>query len=136
MARQRRRAGDQHDRRHLLSLRRIVSADRRRLRRRQRLRVRLRPGWECLDQEQLRGWHEFLPFTTGSTYDAANRLATVNGAPYTWSPTGNLLSDGVSTYRYDAANRLISVTSGVTTTTFAYNGQGDAAEASPPTGGL
>ena len=35
---------------------------------------------------------------------------------------GNLLSDGVNTYTYDSANRLISVNSN---TTYSYNGLGD-----------
>ncbi|MEJ2560519.1 MAG: RHS repeat-associated core domain-containing protein [Anaerolineae bacterium] len=35
---------------------------------------------------------------------------------------GNLLSDGVRTFAYDAANRLTSVTSGTLTTTFEYDG--------------
>jgi YD repeat-containing protein len=44
--------------------------------------------------------------TTTYTYDAANRLATVNGVAYTWDNNGNLLSDGTSTYTYNHANRL------------------------------
>jgi YD repeat-containing protein len=35
---------------------------------------------------------------------------------------GNLLSDSVRTFAYDAANRLTSVTSGTLTTTFEYDG--------------
>jgi RHS repeat-associated protein len=38
---------------------------------------------------------------------------------------GNLLSDGVRTFTYDAANRLTSVTSGTLTTTFEYDGLGN-----------
>ena len=63
--------------------------------------------------------------TTTYTYDAANRLATVNGVSYTWDNNGNLLNDGVSTYTYNHANRLTSVTTGGTTYTYAYNGLGD-----------
>jgi len=37
---------------------------------------------------------------------------------------GNLLDDGVRTYEYDYANRLIEVVSSTFTTTFAYNGDG------------
>ena len=44
---------------------------------------------------------------------------------YTWDNNGNLLSDGSSTYSYDHANRLTSVTRGADTASFAYNGQGD-----------
>jgi RHS repeat-associated protein len=38
---------------------------------------------------------------------------------------GNLLSDGVRTFTYDAANRLTSVTSGTLTTAFEYDGLGN-----------
>jgi RHS repeat-associated protein len=55
-------------------------------------------------------------------YDAANRLVNVDGVDYTWDANGNLLSDGVRTFTYDAANRLTSVTSGMLTTTFEYDG--------------
>jgi RHS repeat-associated protein len=37
---------------------------------------------------------------------------------------GNLLDDGVRTYDYDNANRLIAVVSGTLTTTYIYNGDG------------
>jgi YD repeat-containing protein len=49
----------------------------------------------------------------------------VGGQAYTWDNNGNLLYDGVFTYTYDAANRLIEVTTGLTTTTIVYNGLGD-----------
>jgi RHS repeat-associated protein len=62
--------------------------------------------------------------TTTYTYDSANRLATVNGTPYTFDANGNLLNDGTSTYAYDAANRLTSVT-GANTSAYVYNGLGD-----------
>jgi len=58
-------------------------------------------------------------------YDIANRLTSVDGVTYTWSDNGNLLSDGLSTYSYNHANRLASVTQGVNSYTFAYNGLGD-----------
>ena len=45
--------------------------------------------------------------------------------PHTWDANGNLLSDGLRTYAYDHANRLISVAQGLDTNTFAYNGLGD-----------
>ncbi len=38
---------------------------------------------------------------------------------------GNLLSDGTTTYTYDAALRLKTVTTGGSTTTYQYNGDGD-----------
>ena len=57
--------------------------------------------------------------------DEANELVEVNGVPYSWDDNGNLLSDGVSTYTYDHANRLSSVVQGPNSYTFAYNGLGD-----------
>ena len=58
------------------------------------------------------------------TYDA-NRLADVNGVAYTWDDNGNLLSDGVKTYTYDHANRLVSVAGPSSSVSYAYNGLGD-----------
>jgi YD repeat-containing protein len=49
----------------------------------------------------------------------------VDGVDYTWDANGNLLSDGVRTFTYDAANRLTSVTSGTLTTAFEYDGLGN-----------
>lgn len=60
-----------------------------------------------------------------STYDAANRLVSVNAVNYTWDNNGNLLSDGEYTYTYDHANRLKTVTDGVNTRSYSYNGLGD-----------
>jgi YD repeat-containing protein len=52
-------------------------------------------------------------------------LTSVDDVVYTWDANGNLLSDGVRTFTYDAANRLTSVTSGTLTTTFEYDGLGN-----------
>jgi RHS repeat-associated protein len=49
----------------------------------------------------------------------------VNGQAYQWDANGNLLNDGASTYAYDAANRLTSLTQGANTYGFTYNGLGD-----------
>jgi len=54
------------------------------------------------------------------TYDAANRLTSVDGVAYTWDDNGNLLSDGARTFTYDDANRLVQVVSGTLTTMFTY----------------
>lgn len=63
--------------------------------------------------------------TVNYTYNATNRLTSVNGTAYTWDDNGNLLSDGSSTYTYDHANRLIGVAGLGNTYSFAYNGLGD-----------
>jgi len=62
---------------------------------------------------------------TTYTYDAANRLVNTGGVPYTWDNRGNLLADGVYTYTWDAAGRLITVTDGVNTLGFRYDGDGN-----------
>jgi RHS repeat-associated protein len=62
---------------------------------------------------------------TNYLYDEANRLANVGGVSYTWDNNGNLLGDGVNTYTYDHAHRLVSVTDGIDSFSFAYNGLGD-----------
>jgi RHS repeat-associated protein len=49
----------------------------------------------------------------------------VNGVAYTWDENGNLLSDGVNTYTYDHANRLVSVAGPSSSVSYAYNGLGD-----------
>lgn len=43
---------------------------------------------------------------------------------FTWDDNGNLLSDGIRTYAWDAENRPIRITQGNTTYTFAYNAVG------------
>ena len=64
------------------------------------------------------------PQVTADVYDDANRLSSVGGVAYSWDNNGNLRNDGVFTYSYDAANRLITVTDGITMTGFTYNGLG------------
>lgn len=54
-----------------------------------------------------------------------NRLTSVGGVSHTWSSNGNLLSDGVSAYTYDHANRLATAVEGGTTYAFVYKGLGD-----------
>ncbi|MCC6188319.1 MAG: hypothetical protein IT318_04765 [Anaerolineales bacterium] len=58
--------------------------------------------------------------TTTYGYDAANRLISVGSQNYTWANTGNLLTDGVFACTYDAADRLLTTTTGVTATGFTY----------------
>lgn len=63
--------------------------------------------------------------TVNYMYDSANRLTSAGGVNYTWDDNGNLFSDGVRTYSYDHANRLIEVTQGTDTYTYAYDGLGN-----------
>jgi len=59
-------------------------------------------------------------------YDDANRIESVNSAPYTFDANGNLLDDGVNTYVYDSANRLKTMNSGQPSeSSYQYNGLGD-----------
>ncbi len=44
--------------------------------------------------------------TTSYLYDDANRLASVDGTPYTFDANGNLLNSDTMTNTWDAANRL------------------------------
>jgi YD repeat-containing protein len=63
--------------------------------------------------------------TVTSTYDTANRLSSVGGVGYTWDDNGSLLSDGVRSYTYDPAHRLVEVVQGGNTYTFANDGLGN-----------
>ena len=65
-----------------------------------------------------------LGIVTSDTYvyDDANRLTSVNAVNYTWDNNGNLLNDGVNLYTYDSANRLKTMTGGVS---YTYNGLGE-----------
>jgi RHS repeat-associated protein len=62
---------------------------------------------------------------TNYTYDNANRLTYVDETEYTWDANGNLLHDGLDSYAYDQANRLISVVNMPPGVYFTYNGLGD-----------
>lgn len=62
--------------------------------------------------------------TTTYTYDDANRLTSVNGVPYTWDQRGNLIHDGVYTYTYNAAGRMMRAASVTATMVYMYNADG------------
>jgi RHS repeat-associated protein len=66
--------------------------------------------------------------TNSYTYDAANRLTSVDGVTYSWDEKGNLLNDGTRTFTYNHANRLTSVVINGDSFTYAYNGLGDRLE--------
>lgn len=57
--------------------------------------------------------------------DANGACGDAGDVPYSYDAYGNLTSDGMKTYAYDAENRLLSVTEGVSTTMYTYNGDGD-----------
>ncbi len=62
---------------------------------------------------------------TTYSYDAANRLVNVGGVGYTWDDLGRLVNDGTYTYTWSAAGRLITVTDGISTYGFRYDGDGN-----------
>jgi YD repeat-containing protein len=61
---------------------------------------------------------------TNYSYDAANRLTSVNGQAYTWDNNGNLLDDGSKTCAYDQANRLTGMNASGLTWSATYIGDG------------
>lgn len=70
--------------------------------------------------------------TTNYTYNLANQIVTqqLGTGPlrqFTYDPAGNLINDGLNTYSYDAADRLIRIVAGETgfVNTYSYNGLGD-----------
>jgi RHS repeat-associated protein len=74
--------------------------------------------------------------TVSFVYNSANQIACLDGGgnglcgdpddvAYSYDAYGNLTSDGMKTYTYDAENRLVSVSDGVSTASYAYNGDGD-----------
>jgi len=63
--------------------------------------------------------------TTDYLYDAANRLSQVDGQSYSFDNNGNLLTTGVMTNTFDAANRLTTSTRDGTIIQPLYNGVGD-----------
>ena len=58
-------------------------------------------------------------------YDAINRLTNAGGVAFTWDNNGNLLNDGLNTYSYDLANRLIGISGPQSAISFAYDGLGN-----------
>jgi len=60
---------------------------------------------------------------TSATYDDANQIATWGGTPFTYDANGNLTSDGIRTYVWNARNELESM-SGPVSANFTYDGLG------------
>lgn len=52
-------------------------------------------------------------------------MTSVEGIAYTWDHLGRLRDDGIYTYHWDAASRLITVTDAVDTYEFGYDGDGN-----------
>jgi len=63
--------------------------------------------------------------TAAYTYDAENRLATVNGASVTFDANGNMLVKGADSYTYDFDNRLIQSTLDGVSSQYQYDGEGN-----------
>lgn len=61
-----------------------------------------------------------LPPAVTAAYDAANQQAQFAGANLAYDPNGNLTSDGINTYVWDARDRLIGI-SGGTSASFSYD---------------
>jgi len=56
--------------------------------------------------------------TTTATYDAAHQFLTLHNQRIQHDANGNLLQDRQGTYSYDSLDRLITVTSPISTTRF------------------
>ena len=60
---------------------------------------------------------------TSATYDDANQIATFGGTTFSYDDNGNLTSDGVRSYTWNARDQLASLT-GPVNGSFAYDGLG------------
>jgi RHS repeat-associated protein len=60
---------------------------------------------------------------SSATYDAANRIATWAGQIFSYDANGNLASDGLTTYTWNARDQL-SALAGATSGVFQYDGVG------------
>lgn len=63
--------------------------------------------------------------TNNCTYDLDNRLLTVDDQTVVHNPNGDLTNIGTNTYAYDFEDRLITLTNGLTTGTYVYDGHGN-----------
>ena len=65
-----------------------------------------------------------LPATvTAASHDVANQLVSKDAASYSYDLNGNMVTDGVSTYTWNARNQLVAV-SGAVSASFAYDALG------------
>ncbi|HEY1604776.1 MAG TPA: RHS repeat-associated core domain-containing protein, partial [Allosphingosinicella sp.] len=81
-------------------------------------------GWEYT--EQVLG-------TKGYAVNGLNQYTSAAGVTFAYDANGNLSSDGTSTYKYDAENRLVSVTGG-TSVTLSYDPMGRLWQYAAPSG--
>jgi len=72
--------------------------------------------------------------TANYTYNAADELTSGGGVSYSYDQNGNQTSAGSRTFAYDLADRLTSTTSGSSTTSYTYDGDGDRLTANGGTG--
>ncbi len=65
------------------------------------------------------------PTVTNFTYNAANQMTSNGSITFGYDNNGNLITaNSVPVMTWDRANRLLSATDGVTTTDYAYDGEG------------
>lgn len=65
-----------------------------------------------------------LPTALGSaTYDAANHITTSGGTAFSYDSNGNLISDGLTSYSWNARNQLTGLSGGISAA-FAYDASG------------
>ena len=62
--------------------------------------------------------------STSYVYDARDRLVSAGPTSYAYDENGNEVAAGSRTFAYDLENRLRSTAQGVTTTMYAYDGDG------------
>jgi len=61
------------------------------------------------------------PALASATYDAANRITTWGGTVFSYDPNGNLTSDGLTSYSWNARNQLVGLSGGASAS-FQYDG--------------
>jgi RHS repeat-associated protein len=61
---------------------------------------------------------------TAATYDPANRQVSFDGVTQAYDANGNMISDGVHAFTWDARNRLVSIQGPDVTASFAYDALG------------
>jgi RHS repeat-associated protein len=61
------------------------------------------------------------PAMSGASYDAANQLVSWAGTAYGYDANGNLSSDGIRSYTWDARDRLTGLAGGGITAAFGYD---------------